>query len=447
MLWLNGGVAATRGLHSGLAYPLRVPAPTPLSETSSPEVRPETSATRAAGAARTGSPAHRLAALDGLRGVAAVIVVLHHTLAVAAPHLAPSSGPVQVGSAWWWLTETPFKVLTAGAEAVVLFFVLSGLVVALPALRGGFSWAGFLTSRFVRIMLPVWGSIVVAAVLLLLVPRSTGGFAAGSWLVDNNATAPTVAELVREAMLSRYSYEINNVLWSLRWEMLFAVLLPLFLLTARAARRVWLPVGLLALVASGVGFAIGDGSLSYLPAFFLGTLIAVNLDELRAWGTRVSAARWFRAGWPLTLAGALLVSVATWLARPALGTGVADETLRVGAVVGSVAIIVLAVVAAPVSRVLAGRVCAFLGRISFSVYLVHVPLLVAVAYLVGDANWTLAVLIGPPLGVLGGWLFWRLLERPVHVLARRAGHAVGAAVGKPAAESRGTSPESAPVRN
>ncbi|WP_251857731.1 acyltransferase [Herbiconiux sp. L3-i23] len=383
------------------------------------------------GAERTG---RRLSALDGLRGVAALVVLLHHTLAVAEPHLRASDEGTRA-ALWGWLSASPLKLFTAGGEAVVLFFVLSGLVVALPALRGGFSWAGFLASRFVRIMVPVWGSLVVACALVVAIPRDPGAFP-GGWLVDNNAATLVGSELVAEATLGKYSYEINNVLWSLRWEMLFALLLPLFVLGARATRRGWLPAGLLALAASVVGFTVGDGTLSYLPAFFIGTLIAVRLDDLQDWGRRVSGTRAFRIGWPIALAASLLGFIATWLVRPMLGAGGIAETLRAASVISSAVLIVLAIVAAPVVRVLSGRLCAWLGKISFSLYLVHVPVLVAIAYLLGDEDWWIAVLLAPPAGIGAGYLFWRFVERPSHSLARRLGRLVGGAV-----RERRSSPE------
>ena len=130
----------------------------------------------------------RLAALDGLRGVAAVVVVVHHLLLIAEPHLTASLGTAP-WSLWWLLERTPLKLLTAGREAVMVFFVLSGLVVALPALRkANFSWSGFLAGRFIRLFLPAWAAIVVATGLLLLVPRLPQQVTGDSWLARSAQT-------------------------------------------------------------------------------------------------------------------------------------------------------------------------------------------------------------------------------------------------------------------
>ena len=62
----------------------------------------------------------------------------------------------------------------------------------------------------------------------------------------------------------------------------------------------------------------------------------------------------------------------------------------------------------------------FLGTISFSLYLVHVPVLVALQHglhrrLSSTAIWVLGVLAS----LLAAWVFYRAVERPAHRLARR----------------------------
>ena len=70
----------------------------------------------------------RAPALDGLRGWAALVVLLHHSLltvpAVASTYLSNTSeGPwVQMA------TSTPLHLVWAGPEAVIVFFVLSEVV-------------------------------------------------------------------------------------------------------------------------------------------------------------------------------------------------------------------------------------------------------------------------------------------------------------------------------
>ena len=394
-------------------------------------------------AARTSSPevpssaphSDRLVALDGLRGWAAVVVLLHHTLEIAKPYLAPASGdPVVPGSLWWWLTETPLKLLTAGQEAVVVFFVLSGLVVALPALTatGRYSWAAFLASRFVRIYLPVWGALLLASALIAVFPRSESRVTAHSWLADSNATTVQGSILFDEATLSRYSFDIVNTLWSLRWEMVFAVLLPLYALAARRLRRLWLPVGLAAVAATIAGSVLQDGTLSYLPVFFIGTLVAANLDGLRDWAGARRAARWIGPTWIAALVLSAGCLIATWMARPVAPTGTPISLALTGlGVVGALGLVLLAIAPSPFARWLSTRPSQWLGRISFSLYLVHVPLLATAGYLLRDSRWPLVALAVIPASLVAAAVFTRLVETPAHRLARRVGREVAERTSRP----------------
>ena len=83
------------------------------------------------------------------------------------------------------------------------------------------------------------------------------------------------------------------MLWSLRWEVLFSLFLPVFLLIGKRTRGMpW--------AVAGVAFAVlalsgGHDSPRYMPAFLLGSLMAFEIDRLRALG---AAARGAHSGQP-----------------------------------------------------------------------------------------------------------------------------------------------------
>ncbi|MBG6239562.1 peptidoglycan/LPS O-acetylase OafA/YrhL [Mycetocola sp. CAN_C7] len=360
----------------------------------------------------------RMPALDGLRGVAAVVVLLYHLTLVARPHLESRPG------VWEWLTQSPTKLLTAGTESVLVFFVLSGLVVALPALDGRLNWLAYYPSRMLRLYLPVAGSLALAALLLALVPHTAGQVTDGSWLAERNADSAPLPQILDEASLLPATYTLNNVLWSLRWEMIFSLLLPVFVVVARAVgRRVWLAVSL-SVGSMVLGRVVGNDALVYLPTFFLGTLMAVNLSRLRAWGERRNAGRGGRIWFAIFTgsAGALILS---WLARPFAPAGSVPSAVLWGlGGVGAAGIIVVAIVSPGARRILSSAVPGWLGRVSFSLYLVHIPVIVTCSYLFGDDRWWLVAGVGIPASVALAWLFHVAVETPAHVLARRVGNRV-----------------------
>ena len=359
----------------------------------------------------------RLHALDGLRGVAAFLVVLHHVLLIAQPVSQPSGEPA-FGSGWWWLERTPLKLLTAGHEAVIVFFVLSGVVVVLPALRRiDFSWPGLVVARVVRLMLPAWAAIVVATALLLVVPRVPSQVTGGTWLAGQVQSDWRWQHLVVEYSLMGGSVPYDNVLWTLKWEFLFSLLLPGFLVVALVLRRWWAPTGLLA-VGLGVAGTVGRiQALEYLPVFFLGTLIAVRLQAIEGWSESRRAKRLLAVILPVSA----LVLICEFLLAPVVPEGTDGAHALTGLeALGGAGVVVAAGAATPFRRFLESRVPQFLGRISFSLYLVHLPVLVTVTWLLGDWNWPIAALIAVPLALLAGWGFFRVVEKPLHRVARSA---------------------------
>ncbi|WP_436067016.1 acyltransferase family protein [Arthrobacter sp. LjRoot14] len=71
-----------------------------------------------------------------------------------------------------WLVHSPVHVLSNGNAAIHIFVVLSGFVIILPFTRPGSTagWAPYYAKRLLRLYLPLWGSLVLAVVLMMIVP-------------------------------------------------------------------------------------------------------------------------------------------------------------------------------------------------------------------------------------------------------------------------------------
>src|SRR3569623_1763721 len=119
----------------------------------------------------------RIRALDGLRGIAALVVVIHHALLIhptrELQYEVGQRGPA-MGTAQRWFTSTPLHLVWAGGEAVLVFFVLSGLVLALPYLNGVRAplWERYFARGIVRRFLPGFAAVFLAATALrMLLPH------------------------------------------------------------------------------------------------------------------------------------------------------------------------------------------------------------------------------------------------------------------------------------
>lgn len=353
----------------------------------------------------------RIKGLDGLRGFASLAVVLYHVSLIARPEMSET--------AWAWLTQSPLKLLFPGTEAVLVFFALSGLVVALPALRPDFAWTRYYPSRLLRLYLPVLGALIFASALIVVIPRDPASVPSDSWLRDAQAATVTPGSFLAEASLLPASYDIDNVLWSLRWELFFSLLLPLFVWLAIRFRRASVYLAVIAVAATIAGRALELDALVYFPVFLLGTIIAINLDSIRASAPRVRT----RGLWPVLAALSGVMLIASWLARPVVDgrSKIATDVVWGLAGVGAALIVLLVIVWPALRRACEGRSALWLGRISFSLYLVHAPILGTLGYLLGVERWWLVCLIGVPVSLGAAALFYRWVERPSHILSRRVG--------------------------
>jgi len=75
----------------------------------------------------------------------------------------------------------------------------------------------------------------------------------------------------------------------------------------------------------------------------------------------------------------------------------------------------------PFERFFSRLVPQLLGKVSFSVYLLHVPVLVTFAYLFGPSTWIWPVVLTLILIVPVAYLFMRFVEAPATKLGRKVG--------------------------
>lgn len=374
---------------------------------------PESAASQRTSPTPSRSP--RLTSLDGLRGVAALIVLLHHCLLPIPDFAAPLYGGS--GGSWSWYLNSPLHVLTAGTEAVVVFFVLSGLVLTLQAVAGTrrFSWRAYYPSRLLRLYVPVVAAVVWSLLLITVFPRGGLSDDPSLWLREH-AEPTTLTTAIKDCLLLGGTSNLDGPLWSLRWEVLFSLLLPLYVWAAVALRKVWLLAAAGAIVATGLVIAVGIPGLQYLPMFAIGALFAVRRDALASAAHRVNEAPSGRWIWAALTAFAILGITANWTVGHALsGHGLSMMLVAAGAT----AWVFVAFGCPTAGRLLNTGTVQWLGRVSFSLYLTHEPIVVAIAQLLPQRLAGLTGLIAVPLSFLAAAVFFRVAEAPAHRLSQR----------------------------
>jgi peptidoglycan/LPS O-acetylase OafA/YrhL len=212
-------------------------------------------------------------------------------------------------------------------------------------------------------------------------------------------------------------------LWSLRWELLFSLLLPVFYWGTLLWRRgVMVKLAVLIAVVY-VGTVASASPLVFLPMFAIGALMAQELDRFAGVADRLDRGNGDVKWCALLLAGLTLLT-SQW------GLMLFSPTPEVGALsqpagVAGAAILVFVTIFWPRIRVaLDRRFVQWLGAVSFSLYLIHEPIAVAFGFLVGEGRGLLAVPLTIVTSLAVASLFRRLIELPSHHIARRIGVAI-----------------------
>jgi hypothetical protein len=163
--------------------------------------------------------------LEGLRGIAAMQVVLLHFVTGFLPYTAEHAWP-------------PFRTLFDGHTAVYVFFLISGTVLTPSFARPG-SFIGKIAKRVVRLGIPIAAAAAIATALLALFPdahRQAAALTGSRWLAMDSSGAPTLGHLAREIGL-------DSLLLGYREATLFAPLAgqlpPMDLSTRRSGRCIW----------------------------------------------------------------------------------------------------------------------------------------------------------------------------------------------------------------
>ena len=355
----------------------------------------------------------RLVALDGLRALAALIVVFAHaSYAIAKTKLQDLT-----------LFHSPLGLFVNASGAIHVFFVLSGYCLTASALRG--AAPGELAQFYLRRVARIHGPYVAAAAIAWmasawLYPEPHAGVS--DWMRHLLAVRLSPSEFARALLFPGMAGGLLPQGWTLRVEMVFSLLLPF--LVALATRAHWSALVAVSLAALYVSDSFS--SSRFALDFALGIALFLERDRLAALLARAR------------FATAISAVAGVWLLWVPMYTLLEATSPRLSAVVSAAGATLLLVAAAHgpgLRRFLAWRPVAALGRVSYSIYLLHftvlvllTPLLDRAVGLAGGVAFAIAVALATcavaPIG-------YRAVEQP----CIRAGNAVCAVVARRAGVS------------
>ena len=307
-----------------------------------------------------------VAFVEGLRGVAVLAVFFCHVAVIDFN----GNGPLWPGVSFAW------------SHGVDLFFVISGFCMAeIFRRRGRIDYGRFLARRFIRIA-PAFYIATIAFFALERTPFGTPGF--------NNGGSDLVHSLLFAIPLM--GARVNGVLWTIAVEARWYVICPAILVLYRWSPRAFIAVGVISYVVYALnGIKSHFDDFGYLPCFMMGVLAS---DLYRR---DHPALRFVIPAFAVFLPLAILTpqrnmnfwhGYPTWHFAVFLGFLVASRP--------------------SLAPFFSNPVLRAFGTASYSIYLTHLPVLL----------WLVGLHLGfwpSATGALTiGFIFWAIVERPLH---------------------------------
>ena len=374
----------------------------------------------------------RLDFVDGFRAIAALFVVLAHS------YYQPQNGFY----ATRWMTHLG---LTHGRLAVVIFIVISGFCLGLPTAMKGDVIANvqeFFKRRALRILPPFYACLVISILFILIWAHRTTGTVWDNSLPLSNSTVLNHLFLTHDlpvawqakiagllgmgtVKLSESHGDINYPLWSIAVEWQLYLFFPLIVWSFRRLGT-YVTVGW-TVVAGLLAHILPQGFLDSATPWYLGQLTMGAASARFVVQTKTESVKKLRT--PAVLLGLSLLTILLLKGKsfhdryePYVDTAVACFTALMLAVSYSDATELKYLF----TRILSHPLHVRLGVFSYSLYLIHAPILHAADQFCARFIFATPelrfgfLLLFTPITIFGAYCFYMVFERPcIAILKRR----------------------------
>lgn len=367
----------------------------------------------------------RFEQLDSIRGLAALSVFASH-ISIFIPKFIFED-----------YKNTPFHFFWLGHESVILFFILSGFVLSLPyhSQNTNFpNYTKYLVRRIFRILLPAAVSTFILLILIsLLDPLGIQGVSEWGnhiWTQIVDAT-----ELFHHFLLlgEINSMKLNPVLWSLVHEFRISIIFPfVLLLMSRLNFMKSVTIAVMIPVFFFIAYVIGlklfstditvfSGGYSsymltphYLAFFILGSVMAKFSNRINEIYKRLKQTQKI-----IIMAAAFVLYMYNWLVlpnHPVLHMFLLNDwSIATG---GSV-FILFSLNSERLKSFLLFKPVHFMGKISYSIYLYHIIVMLTILYLFSPTiGVTTSLIISVPISIGVATMMYYMVEVPSVRLGR-----------------------------
>lgn len=309
--------------------------------------------------------------IEGLRGWAAMIVVLSHLVLTIWPAMASGVETDARSRLDMAIFHSPLTIFYSGTFAVFVFFVMSGYVLSVKFFRTGNEQIirDLFLKRYVRLMLPALCSTVFACLLVkagaMIGPEQ---LSLSKWFTAYSPS-PDLSAAIYEGFWRCFilgEANFNWALWTMRVELLGSLLTFSICLLTKNVNKKWI---IYILASLALLWILGPSALYYI-AFIIGIWIAEQPEfELGRLSTTVLILATLLFGG--FIPGSLTHEAASGFSMNINKTLIPRETIC--ATIGGISIFI-AVLGNKKFLHWFGRFST-LGNRSFAIYLLHLPIM------------------------------------------------------------------------
>jgi peptidoglycan/LPS O-acetylase OafA/YrhL len=348
--------------------------------------------------------------LDCLRGIAALIVVFGHMFNFYMTDAYANEILINL------ILYSPLRIFITGREAVILFFILSGFVLSISYSSHNVKYKNYLIKRICRIHFPYLIAIIFSFILIKLCNLY------GVTQTNNLFSTVTIKDLLYHLTLigSFDATKINGAIWSLVVEMRISIIFPFLMYFIKKYK--WKNSIIIASIFSVLTFltskfipsipAISDVLLTspYILYFVIGAILAEH---------RLLLIKQFKTNRVVSCVS-LVIAVLFYIYSRLLYeyriipvSLLSDWIIALG---GSIIIIFVL----SYNRFLLIRPLKFLGSISFSLYLLHTPIIKSFIYVFsGHASISIILFSALLTSILLATISYKFIELPFIALGKR----------------------------
>lgn len=327
-----------------------------------------------------GTSEKKLFYLDGIRGLAAFAVVISHYIQVFYP-AALNGRPQQSHSAWdIWYGHSPINLFYNGQFAVCLFFVLSGYVLSVKMFEKELDSANFqkllhssAIRRYIRLAVPAAVSVLLVYLAIITNSFHLQEIWGTTWTdmkKDYYDLDTDIYSVIKAAIFDPFfrfkAHPYNPVLWTMSYELAGSFLIFGFLALFGRLKKRWIVYVVLSIALIQTYF------VAFLWGMLLADLLKHKWVKNKILSVLVLLMGIYLGSAPYTpLMGTMYEPIEVWTKNINDWIQFNIDPRLFARTLGSVMILFALLRINALQHVLGNKIFSYLGKISFSLYLIH----------------------------------------------------------------------------